>query len=157
MLSKLPADIQSVLFRDAEKRDPVTARRANLIRVLLRQRYLTREALIERVEFKMGYPSFGKKSWEDNFYRDMRVVKKALRRTGYELQYSRKKERSGYYFANEPALGEKVKREIAGAVRELDDAQIEIYKKMSPAQKFYQSASIIDLGRQVQKRQHIHE
>ena len=157
MLAKLPTDIQTVLFRDAEKRDPVTARRANLTRVLLRQRYLTREALIERVEFLMEFEVFGKKSFVDNFYRDMRVVKEALRRAGYELKYSRRKERSGYYLANEPALGEKVKKEIAGAVRELDDAQIEIYKKMSPAQKFYQSASIIDLGRQVQKRQHIHE
>lgn len=157
MLAKLPTEIQTVLFRDAEKRDPVTARRANLIRVLLRQRYLTREALIERVEFMMGFASFGQKSFVDNFYRDMRVVKEALRRAGYELKYSRRKERSGYYLANEPALGEKVKKEIAGAIRELNDAQIEIYRQMSPAQKFYQSASIIDLGRQVQKRQRVHE
>ena len=157
MLSRLPTDIQTVLFRDAEKRDPVTARRANLIRVLLRQRYLTREALIERVEFTMGFAAFGQKSFVDNFYRDMRVVKEALRRAGYELKYSRKKERSGYYLADEPALGEDVKKEIAGAVRELDDAQIEIYKRMTPAQKFYQSASIIDLAREIQKRQRVHE
>ena len=105
----------------------------------------------------MGDASFGQKSVVDNFYRDMRIAKKAFKQSGYELKYSQKKERSGYYLVNQPALGEKMRKEIAGAVHELDDAQIEIYKQMSPAQKFYQSASIIDLGRQVQKLRRVHE
>lgn len=87
----------------------------------------------------------------------MRAVKNAFARSGYDLRYSRRRERAGYYFANDPAtLGESVKKEIAGAIRELDDAQIEIYKKMSPAQKFYQAASIINLGNTVSKINYPH-
>jgi hypothetical protein len=35
----------------------------------------------------------------------MRLVEAALRQTRYEVKYNRKKKRSGYYFANEPAPG----------------------------------------------------
>lgn len=146
MLETIPVKIQSSLLQDAERRDPVTARRANLIRVLLRERYLTREALIQRVEFLMGFASFGKKSWDDNFYRDMRVVKVALKQAGYELKYSRRRDNSGYYLVGESRLSIDVKKEIAGALGEIDEAQIQIYQRMDPAQKFYQAASIINFG-----------
>ena len=41
------------------------------------------------------------------------------------------------------------KSEIAGAIAELDEEQVKIYKDMSPAQKFYQATSIIDFGKRV--------
>jgi hypothetical protein len=149
MLTKLPEPTQSFLLRDAELRDPVTARRSYLARVLLRERYLTRENLIYRVETSMGFACFGEKSWEDNFYRDMRVVKAALKQAGFDLKYSRMKEKPGYYFAGEAPLHPIVKEEIAGALNEIDQQQIEIYQRIPPAQKFYQACSIINLGRKV--------
>jgi hypothetical protein len=83
MLTQLPETTQSYLLHDAEKRDPVTARRSQLARVLLRERYLSRESLMFRVESSMGFASFGDKSWKDNFYRDMRVVKAALKQSRF--------------------------------------------------------------------------
>jgi hypothetical protein len=100
----------------------------------------------------MGFASFGGKSWKDNFYRDMRVVKAALKRAGFDLKYSRTGEKPGYYFAGEAPLHPDVRKEIAGALQEIDPEQIEIYKHISPAQKFYQACSIINLGRKVSMR-----
>lgn len=151
-LSKI---IRDFLREDPISRGVVVERRAHLIHALLRIRYLSRETLIRQVEYQMGFAVFGKENWINVFHSDMRVVKKAFTQSGYHLRYSRRIEWSGYYFANEPdALGESVKREIAGAVRELDDAQIEIYRQMSPAQKFYQAVSIINLGNTVRQINH---
>lgn len=149
MFPKLPETTQRFLLRDAEKRDHVTARRSHLAGVLLRERYLTREGLILRVEYLMGFACFGEKCWEDNFYRDMRVVKAALKQAGHEVRYSRNRGNPGYYFAGESPLHPALRKEIAGALNELDERQIEIYKRISPAQKFYQACSIINLARKV--------
>lgn len=157
MHTQLPEATQSYLLRDAERRDPVTSRRSRLARVLLRERYLTRESLMFRVESHFGFACFGEKSRKDNFYRDMRVVKAALKQAGFDLRYSRAGERPGYYFAGEDPLHPTVEIEIAGALNEIDLEQIEIYKRISPAQKFYQACSIIDLGRKVSMRGDTHE
>ena len=149
MLEKIPTKAQSFLLRDAEKRDRVTARRVYLTRALLRENYLSRESLIRRVEYLMGFKSFEEKSWEDTFYRDMRVVKQALKEAGFRVKYSRKKNSDGYYLEGKSRLSEEVKKEIAGAIAELDEEQMKIYKDMSPAQKFYQATSIIDFGQRV--------
>jgi len=42
-----------------------------------------------------------------------------------------------------------VKAEIAGALLEIDQGQIEIVKQLSPAQRFFQACSITDLARRV--------
>ena len=152
MITQLPETTQRYLLRDAEKRDSVTARRSHLARILLRERYLTREGLMFRVESLMGYASFGVKSWKDNFYRDMRVVKAALKQAGFDLKYSRTEGKSGYYLVGEDSLHPDVKKEIAGALDEIDQEQIEIYKRISPAQKFYQACSIINLSKKVSLR-----
>lgn len=141
--------MENYLYRDAIERDPVTARRAQLAGVLLRERYLTRESLMLRVEYQMRYACFGKKSRVDIFFRDMRVVKAALGRSGFEVKYSRSKDRSGYYFAGEDALHTDVKSAIAGALLEIDQGQIDITMRLSPAQKFFQACSITDLARRV--------
>lgn len=157
MLAQLPESTQRYLLQDAENRDPVTARRSHLARFLLRERYLTRESLMFRVESFMGFASFGEKSWKDNFYRDMRVVKAALKRAGFDLKYSRAGDHPGYYIAGEPSLHQDVKKEIAGALDEIDQGQIEIYKRIPPAQKFYQACSIINLSKKVSMQGNTHE
>ncbi len=149
LLMSLPSGAESYLLLDAQERDVVTARRVHLLHLLWRERYITREGLLQRVETRMGYACFGKKSWEDNFYRDMRVVKAALKRSGYDLQYSRKVNKPGYYLASQPSLHPDEEKAIQGALRELDPRQIEIYRRISPAQKFAQACSIIHLARRV--------
>jgi hypothetical protein len=73
-----------LLLADAIDRDRTTARRATLCAILLHERYLTRQQLIVRVEGKLGAGCFGESAWVDTFYRDMQVVKKALRAAGYQ-------------------------------------------------------------------------
>ncbi len=149
MLTQLPEEAQTYLFLDAQKRDPVTARRVYLLRILWQERYLTRQGLIDRVETLMGYACFGEKSWEDNFYRDMRVVKAALKQAGYVMKYSRKSEQPGYFFAGKPALHPNLEKALVAALNELDPRQIEIYKNISPSQKFFQACSITNLAKKV--------
>jgi hypothetical protein len=156
IFSRLPERIQSYLLQDAAQRDPVTARRVHLVRFLLRERYLTRETLIFRVEAAMGSASFGVKSRQDNFYRDLRAVKAALKRAGWHLKYSRTPNRQGYYFAGEAAVHPDVKSEIAGALDELDPQQIEVYRHLSPEQKFAQACALINLSRRVAAQRRIH-
>ena len=146
---RLPEESQSYLLLDAQKRDVVTARRVNLLRILWRERYLTRAGLMRRVEKVMGHACFGEKSWDDNFYRDMRVVKAALKLSGHEMNYSRKREKPGYYLAGEPVLHPAEEKAVWEALRELDPHQIEIYKRISSAQKFFQACSITNLAKKV--------
>ena len=157
VLLGLPDAAENYLYRDAIERDPVTARRAKLAQVLMRERYLTRESLIVRVEAQIGYACYGKKSRVDNFYRDMRVVKAALKRCGFLVNYSRSKDSPGYYFSGREALHSSVKAEIAGALREIDQQQIKITKQLTPAQKFFQACSITDLARRVAGQRGSHE
>ena len=157
MLTQLPETTQRYLLRDAEKRDPVTARRSHLARFLLRERYLTRDSLMFRIESLMGFASFGDKSWKDTFYRDMRVVKAALKQAGFDLKYSRTGNRPGYYIVGKAPLHPDVKKELSGALNEIDQEQIEIYQRISSAQKFYQACSIINLGKKVSLRGNVHE
>jgi len=97
----------------------------------------------------MGFASFGDNDRKDNFYRDMRVVKAALKQIDFDMKFNRSMDKSGYYFAGEDSLHSDVKKEIAGAPDEIDQEQIEIYKRISPAQKFYQACSIINLAKKV--------
>ena len=149
VLTNLPDEAQSYLLFDAQNRDPVAARRILLLRTLWRERYLTRKGLMERVETLLGAACFGKKSWEDPFYRDRRVVKAALKHAGYELKYSRKSGQAGYFIAGEPALHPDLQKALVAALNEVDPQQMEIYKTLSPAQKFFQACSIINLAKKV--------
>ncbi len=56
---------------------------------------------------------------------------------------------TGYYLAGEPSVHPDEEEAIRGALRELDPRQIEIYGRVSPAQKFAQACSITDLARRV--------
>ena len=146
---QLPEAAKSVLLPDVGEQYPAVIRRWHLANILFRERYLTREALMFRVESIMGFASFGEKSRKDNFYRDMRVVKAALKQIDFDLKFSRSMDKPGYYLAGEDSLHPDVKKEIAGALDEIDQEQIEIYKRISPSQKFYQACSIINLAKKV--------
>jgi hypothetical protein len=145
--ARVPDEAQRVLLNDAIARDRPAARRAALLIILWHERFLTREGLIARVEGLLGKDCFGETAWEDTFYRDMRVVKRALGAAGYQLAYSRCKERPGYYLKGEAPLHPDMVRVIAGALAEVDPAQIAIYRRLSPADRFRQGCSISDTAR----------
>jgi hypothetical protein len=139
----------NVLLQDAITRDRTTARRAALLNILHQERYLTREQLIVRVEGKLGVGCFGDSAWVDTFYRDMQVVKQALRAAGFQPAYSRSIQRPGYYLHNQPPIGSDLSAALDGSIAEVDRSQISIYKQLSFEQRFQQGCSISNLARQV--------
>jgi len=131
------------------QRDLTTARRVALLEILWNERYLTRAQLIARVELQLGKNCFGVAAWQDTFFRDMRFVKQALETAGYRLLYSRKKEQPGYYLAGQAALSSEFKQVLKGSMVEVDQRQIDIYRKLSFAERFHQGCSISDTARNV--------
>ena len=141
--------LKDVILHDAIQRDITTARRAALLEILWNERYLTRAHLIARVELRLGRGCFGASAWQDTFYRDLRLVKLAFEAAGYQLLYSRKKEQSGYYLEGQPTLSTQIKQVLKTSAAEVDERQIDIYRKMSFAERFYQGCSISDTSRKV--------
>ncbi|MEO8357993.1 MAG: hypothetical protein ABI621_18970 [Chloroflexota bacterium] len=138
-----------VIFQDAMQRDITTARRFVLLQILWDERYLTRAQLITRVEYRLGKNCFGTSAWEDTFYRDMRIVRKAFQASGYVLDYSRNREHAGYFLQGQLALSPKIKQLIRASVAEVDQRQIDIYRRLSAAARFRQGSAISDTARNV--------
>ena len=145
----LPTVMKDAILQDAMERDITTARRAALLEILWNERYLTRAQLIARVELRLGKNCFGASAWEDTFYRDMRLVKQAFETAGYRLLYSRNKKQSGYYLDGQPILLSEIQQILKTSAAEVDQRQIDIYHKLSPADRFRQGCSISDTARNV--------
>jgi hypothetical protein len=79
----------------------------------------------------------------------MYVVKQAFKAAGFTLAYSRNKHQTGYYLEGQPALSPEIKQILHSSVAEVDSRQIEIYKGLTPADRFRQGCSISDTARQV--------
>ena len=138
-----------VLLQDAIERDLTTARRAALLRILWNERFLTRAQLITRVVYQLGRDCFGVSAWEDTFFRDMRVVKQAFQAGRLGLEYSRKKEKRGYYVREQEVLSFEFKQMIKAGAAEVDQRQMDIYRKLSPAARFKQGCAISNTARNV--------
>jgi hypothetical protein len=138
-----------VILNDAMQRDISTARRVALLQILWHERYLTRAQLIARVEYRVGRNCFGLRAWEDIFYRDMRVVKKAFQAADYLLEYSRGSEHPGYYLHGQPALLPEFRQLVKASAAEADQRQIDIYQRLSSAARFRQGCAISDTARKV--------
>jgi hypothetical protein len=141
--------MKDAVLLDAMERDITTARRVVLLEILWNERYLTRSQLIARVELGLGKNCFGISAWEDTFYRDMRFVKQAFEAVGYRLLFSRNKQQSGYYLEGQPALSAEFKQILQSSAAEVDQRQLDIYDKLSYAERFYQGCSISDTARKV--------
>ena len=139
----------SALLQDAMQRDLTTARRVTLLEIIWHERYLTRPQLITRVGLKLGRACFGTSAWEDTFYRDLQVVKQALHAAGYTLRYSRRKDQPGYYLQGQPALSARLAQTLRSSVAEVDPRQIQIYRQLSPADRFHQGSVLSDTARNV--------
>jgi len=145
----LPTSMKDAILQDAMQRDITTARRIALLEILWNERYLTRAQLIARVEYRLGKNCFGASAWEDTFYRDMRLVKQAFESAGYRLLYSRNKKLLGYYLDEQPTLLSAIQQILKTSAAEVDQRQIDIYHKLSPADRFRQGCSISDTARRV--------
>jgi hypothetical protein len=145
----LPTVMKDAILQDAIQRDITTARRVALLVILWNERYLTRSQLIARVELRLGKNCFGISAWKDTFYRDMRFVKQAFEAAGYRLLYSRNKQQPGYYLDGQPPLSSEIQQVLKGSAAEVDQRQIDIYCKLSFAERFYQGCSISDTARKV--------
>ena len=143
-----PASLE-VLLEDAVTRDRTTARRVALLKILLQERYLTREQLIVRVEGILGKGCFGDSAWIDTFFRDMQLVKCSLSVAGYQPVYSRSPQQPGYYLRDQPPTSSDLSAALDGCVAEVDPSQIAIYKQISSKQRFQQGCSISNLARRV--------
>ena len=130
-------------------KDLTTARRVALVNILQNERYLTRSQLIARVELSLRKNCFGTPSGEAPFYRDMQAVKQTLKSKGYLLAYSRGKGQSGYYLQGQPPLSPELRRMLRSSATETDQRQIDIYQRLSPAERFLQGCAISDTARKV--------
>ena len=138
-----------VTLHDAMQRDITTARRVTLLQILWNERYLTRAQLIVRMEYRLGRNCFGTSAWEDTFYRDMRVVKQAFQAAGYVLEYSRDRKNKGYYLKGQPTLSPEFSKMVKASIAEVDQRQIDIYQRLSAADRFRQGCAISDTARNV--------
>jgi hypothetical protein len=145
----LPTVIKNTILHDSMQRDITTARRVALLEILWNERHLTRAQLIARVELQLRKNCFGVSAWQDTFYRDMCIVKQAFDVAGYRLLYSRNKQQLGYYLDGQLALSPEIKRVLKSSTAEVDQRQIDIYRKLSFAERFYQGCSISDTARKV--------
>jgi hypothetical protein len=145
----LPPVMKETILQDAIQRDITTARRVALLEILWHERYLTRLQLISRVELQLGKYCFGVSAWEDTFYRDMRFVKQAFEAAGYQLLYSRNKQQPGYYLDGQPALSSEIQQVLKSSAAEADQRQIDVYRKLSFAERFHQGCSISNTARKV--------
>jgi hypothetical protein len=147
--STLPTAMKDTILHDSIQRDITTARRVALLEILWNERYLTRPQLIARVELRLGRNCFGASAWEDTFYRDMHTVKQAFESADYRLLYSRNKQQPGYYLDGQPTLSSEIKQVLKSSAAEVDQRQIDIYQRLSFAERFYQGCSISDTARKV--------
>ena len=79
----------------------------------------------------------------------MCIAKQAFETAGYQLLYSRKQEQSGYYLEGQPVLRPEIQRVLKGSAAEVDQRQLDIYNKLSFAERFHQGCSISDTARKV--------
>ena len=143
-ISPLPQPALEVLLQDAAQRDLATARRAALVKILLDERYLSRAQLMARVEGMLGAGCFGAAAWEDAFFRDMRVVKKALAAAGFRAAFSRGAARAGYYLDGQPPVSPRLAGILAHSAAEVDLAQLRIFRRLAPAERFRLGCSVSD-------------
>lgn len=79
----------------------------------------------------------------------MRVVKHAFETAGFTLLYSRSRQQPGYYLQGQEALSAEFKQILKASISEVDQRQIDIYQKLSAADRFRQGCAISDTARKV--------
>jgi hypothetical protein len=84
-----------------------------------------------------------------DFVTDIWFVWRAFRVDGFVLAYSLTRERQGFYLRGERELSPETFRAIRGAVSEVDPKQVEITRRLTPAQRVQQGMSMTNLAQGV--------
>lgn len=74
-------------------------------------------------------------------------MKQAFQAAGYTLEYHRGETWKGYALKGQPALSLAMKRMIQASIAEVDPRQLDVYRHLSPAEKFGQGISLSNLAR----------
>ena len=72
-----------------------------------------------------------------------------LKSKDFQVVYGRRKGQLGYYAHRQSALSPDIKQMLRFSVAETDQRQIEIYQRLSPADRFRQGCAISDTARNV--------
>jgi len=134
------------LLDNASNREDTRTRRKRILRFLYNERYLTWKGISLRLELvSESFLSW----WDGNliaFILDMWFVRKAFFKIGYQLAYSLMGERQGFYLRGERELSPEMHRAIQGAVAEIDPRQVEITRRLTPAQRVQEGLSLTNLA-----------
>ncbi len=141
--------VKEVISQQSTSHASTLKRRMELLRILWDERYLTRQQLICRVNQKLGRNSFGKSATKSAFYSDMKIIEKAFQAVDIKLAFNHRRSHGGYFLVGEPAISEELAVEIKNSADEVDSRQIEIYQKLTPADRFRQGCEISDLALRV--------
>ena len=120
-------------------------RREHLLRILYHERYLNRQGITWRMEHALGIDySWWDLSWTV-FVLDLWFVRRAFLVADYQLDYSWVRARKGYYLRGEGELSQEMVRAIQRAVAKADPCQLEIARRLTPAQRGQQGVSLTNL------------
>jgi hypothetical protein len=156
----LPVELRLGLLQDAQARDTVTARRAALLELLWNEANLTGTGLISRTEWVVGRGCFGKASTA-SLKRDLRALKAVLAASGWQLRFSRRPGRRGYYIPGRPELAPEIAANIRAGMSDVDPYQVELASRLTPAQRAKQAGMLSDqlrmmaVRRLMNERQHL--
>jgi len=137
-------------LRDMAKHDLPKARQAALLRLIWQESHLTQAGLMARVEDLLRRGCFGPNPGAA-FQADIAVVRQVLADAGHQLQltWGDEPKQTTYYIKGRPLLDEQLQKLIAGAIAEVDQNQIAISRRLTPAQQFRQGISMTRLAEQV--------
>jgi hypothetical protein len=152
----LPVELRLGLLQDAQARDPVTARRAALLELLWNEAYLSAAGLISRTEWVVGRGCFGKAP-AATLKRDLRALKAVLAANGWQLRYSRRPGRRGYYLRGRPELAPEIAANIRAGMSDIDPYQVELASRLTPAQRVQQAGELSDQLRMMAVRRRLAE
>jgi hypothetical protein len=116
--------------------------------LIWQENYQDQATLVTRVRYQLGLDCFGANS-ALTFRRDMQAVKAILADGGFELKYSRRPERRGYYIPGRPDLAPEIATAIQHAIEEVDTRQIEIWRHMTVAQRVRMATGMSDSLRSI--------
>ena len=151
-LIPIPAENEPILpwlRRVCQERPPdiPTIRRESMLRILWQEHYFTRQQLIARVESMIGRGYFSPDP-EATFRHDISIVRASFAAAGYTLKYGRREDEHGYYIIGRPRQNPLLRKMIAGALAEVDPAQIAVTRRLTIAQRVRQGFSMIEAAEQ---------
>ncbi len=118
-------------------------RRGLILRLIWFEPFLTEPGLTYRLHSLLGRDCLGA-SPDATIGQDIDAVRDWLAAAGHTLCHSDDAAKPGYFVQGREQLGEHMRRMIAGAVAEVDPAQLRVLRTLSVAQRFRQGSSMID-------------